>query len=205
LTRLYILKRDYAKAKTHAESAFKYAQETGFPDNIARSAEYLFEIYKKSGDYDRALKMFELKIKMRDSVSNEKTKKASLKAQLKYEYEKKSAADSVKNAEQQKVKDAQLTAQTATLKQEKFQRYSLVVGLLVVLAGLAFVINRFRITQKQKKIIEEQKVKVDEAFERLHEKNKEVMDSIHYAKRIQSALMTNEKYITRGLNRLNSK
>ena len=127
----------------------------------------------------------------------------NLKNQLKYEYEKKSSADSVKNAEQQKVKDAQLAVQTITLKQEKFQRYSLVVGLLVVLVGLGFVINRFRITQKQKKIIEEQKIKVDEAFERLHEKNTEVMDSIYYARRIQRALITNEKYIERKLKDLN--
>jgi len=44
---------------------------------------------------------------------------------------------------------------------------------------------------------------VDEAFEKLHEKNKEVMDSIYYARRIQRALITNEKYIERKLNDLN--
>ncbi len=34
------------------------------------------------------------------------------------------------------------------------------------------------------------------------EKQKEVMDSIRYARRIQSALITSEKYIARNLNRL---
>ena len=38
----------------------------------------------------------------------------------------------------------------------------------------------------------------------LDEKNKEVLDSIHYAKRIQTALLTSEKYIDRKLNQLNS-
>ncbi|MBC7861496.1 MAG: hypothetical protein IAF38_00900 [Bacteroidia bacterium] len=139
---------------------------------------------------------------MNDSLNNMEAKKSSTKKQFQYEYEKKSAADSVKNAEQQKVKDAQLAAQTASLKQEKFQRYSLVVGLLIVLGGLGFVINRFRVTNKQKKIIEEQKVKVDEAFEKLHEKNKEVMDSIYYARRIQRALITSEHYIEKNIRRL---
>ena len=46
---------------------------------------------------------------------------------------------------------------------------------------------------KQKKVIEEQKVLVDEAYQHLHEKNKEVMDSINYAKRIHAALITGEK------------
>jgi hypothetical protein len=58
------------------------------------------------------------------------------------------------------------------------------------------------VTQKQKGIIENQKVLVDEAFAQLEEKNNEVMDSIHYAKRIQTALMPNEKYIEKTLNRL---
>ncbi|MBC7865773.1 MAG: hypothetical protein IAF38_22560, partial [Bacteroidia bacterium] len=64
---------------------------------------------------------------------------------------------------------------------------------------------RFRVTNKQKKIIEEQKIVVDDAFEKLHEKNKEVMDSIYYARRIQRALITNEKYIERALKILNGK
>ena len=45
--------------------------------------------------------MYELEIQMRDSINNMQTKKASIKSQLKYEYEKRAAADSVKNAEQQ--------------------------------------------------------------------------------------------------------
>ena len=50
---------------------------------------------------------------------------------------------------------------------------------------LTFIFNRFRITQKQKLII-------DEAFEKLEMKQKEIMDSIYYAKRIQKALITSE-------------
>ena len=62
--------------------------------------------------------------------------------------------------------------------------------------------KRFKITQKQKQVIEEQKQKVDDAYNLLHEKNKEVMDSIMYARRIQQALITSEKYIENALNKL---
>ncbi len=37
------------------------------------------------------------------------------------------------------------------------------------------------------------------------EKQKEILDSIHYAKRIQTALITSEKYIEKNLNKLNNK
>ena len=65
-----------------------------------------------------------------------------------------------------------------------------------------FMFNRFRITNRQKTIIEKQKVMVDKAYEELHEKNKEVMDSIYYAKRIQTALITSEKYIENTFTKL---
>ncbi|MBC7865159.1 MAG: tetratricopeptide repeat protein [Bacteroidia bacterium] len=196
---IYIKKKNYVVALEFCARSLTISKKIGHPQMIRNAAEQLKTIHQKLNQPKKALEMFELFIQMRDSISNQETKKTSIKTQLKYEYEKKSAADSVKNAEEQKVKDAQLSAQTATLKQEKFQRYSLVVGLLLVVLGLLFVINRFRITQKQKKIIEEQKLIVDDAFEKLHEKNKEVMDSIYYARRIQRALITSEKYIERKL------
>jgi hypothetical protein len=47
----------------------------------------------------------------------------------------------------------------------------------------------------QKKIVEEQKRLVDE-------KQKEVLDSIRYAKRIQQSLMPTETYISRNIRKL---
>lgn len=52
--------------------------------------------------------------------------------------------------------------------------------------------NRTQHIEEQKEIIEKQK-------ELVEEKNKEVLDSINYAKRIQAALLTSEKYIQKYL------
>lgn len=43
------------------------------------------------------------------------------------------------------------------------------------------------------------------AYDLITEKNKEITDSIHYAKRIQTALMTTEKYFDKNLRRLNGR
>ena len=190
-------------ALTYAKRSLQLSQETGFPSHIKKSAKTLKKIYKKQNKFKEALEMYSLEIQMRDSINNTETRKASIKKQFQYEYEKKAAADSVKHAEEQKVKNALLTAQQTQLKQEKTQRIALYGGLVLVIAFLGFVFNRFKVTQKQKVIIEQQKVLVDDAFAHLEEKNKEVMDSIRYAKRIQTALLTSEKYIERKLNELN--
>ena len=187
-----------------AKRSYNLSNEIMQPDLIQKSSQTLKNIYERQGKYQQAFEMFEVYNHMRDSIQNSENKQASIKKQFQYQYEKKAAADSVKHTEEQKVKNALLTAQNAQLKQEKTQRLALYGGLVLVIAFLGFVFNRFRVTQKQKVIIEQQKVMVDNAFVHLEEKNREVMDSIHYAKRIQTALLTSEKYIERKLNQLNS-
>ena len=83
----------------------------------------------------------------------------------------------------------------AQFKQERTQRNALYgsIALLIVFGG--FMFNRFRATQKQKSIIQVQKQVVEE-------KQREVLDSIHYAKRIQQSLLPTEKYIYKSLSRL---
>ena len=65
-----------------------------------------------------------------------------------------------------------------------------------------FIFRSYRQKQKANVIITRQKEEVEKAKELVDEKQKEILDSIHYAKRIQTALITSEKYIAKNLNRL---
>lgn len=208
------------KALTYAKRSLQTANELGFPENIKRAAGTLKDIYKKRNNFRGAMGMYEMEIQMRDSINNEQTKKASIKKMLQYQYEKKAAADSVKNAEEQIVKNAQLTAQQAQLKQEKTQRYALYGGLMLMLVFAGLMFNRFKITQRQKNIITLQKTKVDDAYKELNQQNeeiaaqrdeiekqkhkveehqKEIIDSITYAKRLQEAILPPTDFVTHYL------
>jgi len=57
------------------------------------------------------------------------------------------------------------------------------------------VFNRLTVTRKQKGIIEEQKELVEQSHNQLEVKNKEILDSIKYAKRIQSAILPPDKVV----------
>jgi serine phosphatase RsbU (regulator of sigma subunit) len=101
-----------------------------------------------------------------------------------------------------KVRDALLKAEQAESKKSKMevlhqkqQGYFLYGGLALALLFGAFIFNRFQATSKQKRVIEAQKEKVDDAFEELEEKNREIMDSINYAKRIQNAILPSAKSV----------
>ncbi len=175
---VYLKRKEYAKALEYGQNAFRLSKELGFPNQLSNAAKLLYKIYKIQNKPAQALEMHELFIHMRDSTNNEETRKSSVKKQFQYEYDRKVTADSVRTVEEKKVI-------AIKLKQEKTQRYALYSGLLLVLIFAFFMFNRFRITQKQKIVIEQQKNIVEE-------KQKEVLDSINYAKRLQDAILPAE-------------
>jgi tetratricopeptide (TPR) repeat protein len=182
-------------AQVYLDSALQLSKEIGSKEWMKESYANLAVLDSTMGNYKAAFEHHKLYIIYRDSLTNEETKKKSMQASMQYEFDKKEIAT---KAEQDK-----LDAINAEEKKKQQIVIYAVAGLLVLVGVFAvFMYNRFRITQKQKAVIEEQKVLVDKAYETLHEKNKEVMDSIRYAKRIQTALITSEKSITNMLSRL---
>ena len=70
--------------------------------------------------------------------------------------------------------------------------------IVAILIGI-FIFNRLKLTRKQKGIIEKQKEQVDHAFHQLEEKNLQILDSINYARRIQTAILPPESLIKKHL------
>ncbi len=220
---VYFEKGDYKEALENGMIGMDIAKNLGEIISIRDASKLLWKTHKKLRNYKESLKMYSQFIQMRDSIESEENQKAIIRQEYKYQYEKQAAADSVKNAEAKKVSEALLAAEKAEnerkksqiqqgkleRKQQDQQAYFLYgVLALAVLFGI-FIFNRFRVTKKQrdiideqksvvesqKAVVEEQKSKVDEAYEQLEEKNTEILDSINYAKRIQSAILPPEKLV----------
>jgi hypothetical protein len=125
---------------------------------------------------------------MKDSIRSEASRKASIRQEYKYEFEKK---ESLMRSEQEK-KNALAEVER---KRQEFFLY-LVIAIAVAVAIVALVVIRsLQTTRKQKRIIEQQKQLVEE-------KQKEILDSIHYAKRIQRSLLPSERSIEKNLRKL---
>jgi tetratricopeptide (TPR) repeat protein len=199
---VYERQKKYDKALAFCKLGSEIAKEVRSVINMRNLAQRTYEISKKAGNEKLALENFELYIKMRDSISNTETKKAAIRSQLKYEYEKQSAADSVAHAKESEIKNVELKRQTAEIKAKKNQQYALFGGLFLVCLFGVFMFNRYKVTQKQKTVIEHQKEIVDEQKKLVEEKQREVLDSIHYAKRIQLALIPSEKRVHLILKRM---
>ncbi|MBC7695103.1 MAG: tetratricopeptide repeat protein [Burkholderiales bacterium] len=193
-------------AEQNAMSSLKLAQELGYPLSITNASMLLSKIYFKGAKYKKAYEMQVLYKQMEDSLNNESNRKAGIQKSLQYVYEKKTVADSMRVTEERKIF-------VVKIKQEKTLRLALYAGITLIGIFSIFMFSRFRVTRKQRDIIELQKKEVDNqrqlADDRriiaeqqkqiIEEKQKEILDSIHYAKRIQQAMLTSESYITEHL------
>jgi len=191
------------KALEYYKNALNIAQKIGDTHKIAVATQSLWVVNKSLGYFKEGLKMYELYIKTRDSIRSKKNQKEIIRQEYKYKYEKQAAADSIKAVEAAKVIDAQLLAEQAQNKQSQQQKYFLFAGLLLALLFGGFIFNRFRLTDKQKKIIEQQKSEVEQqkaTVEAAHKKTErqkylieqahtQITDSINYAKRLQNAIL----------------
>ncbi len=192
----YFRLKKYSVALSYSDSSLSVGEKLGYISILRNAHRLQSKVYEEMGNIKEAFDHYKKYILYRDSVNSIQSRKASMKQQLKYEFDKKATADSIKNAKADEIKDARIKAQTAQNNQQKTQLYALYGGLFLVIVFSFFLFNRFRVTQKQKLIIENQKSLVEE-------KQKEILDSIHYAKRIQQSLLPTEKYIGKNLNRLN--
>ncbi|MBE7441452.1 MAG: tetratricopeptide repeat protein [Flavobacteriales bacterium] len=189
-------------AKTKGLRALSIAKEVGFVIEIQRAAALLYDVAMQQQNWKEALDMRNLELQMKDSITSEKALKIAINQQAKYEYEKQKALD---DAEHEK----QLAIEQEAKAKQKIISYAIAGGLVLVILFFGFVFNRLQVTKKQKNIIEAQKQEVEqqkEIVEKAHllleEKNSEIIASIRYAKRIQDALLTSQKYIERNINRL---
>lgn len=168
-------------ALSYAQKAYEVSVKIGYPMSIMNSSQALSTLYKETGNYKEALKFSDLYYEMRDSAQGMETQKAALETQLKFENEKK-----LQTLREKQLKK-ELTHKQARERQ-KLILLSVIFGLVLVIGFSAYLYTRFRLIRKQKNIIEVQKHTVEH-------KNKEILDSINYAKRLQEAILPPMKMV----------
>ncbi|MBN4066038.1 tetratricopeptide repeat protein, partial [Candidatus Amoebophilus asiaticus] len=116
------------------QQALELAKEVGFPDNIKRAARLLSRVYRKQTKFEQALEYYELEVQMRDSIVNEEHQKATIRQQMKYEYEKEQIRKEHEAKEKARI-EAEVTARRDELHYTGMVIGLLFIGLLVAMLG----------------------------------------------------------------------
>ena len=174
-----VLVEKYDDARKHLNQALVLATEIGSKDWMKESYQALATLDTLLGNWKSAFRYYQLHSEIKDSIFNEEGSRSMAEMQTKYESEKKE--NEIKLLQKDK------EVQGKDLEKQKTIRNAIIFGLFLVIIFAAIMYNRFKVTQKQKIIIERQKEMVEKQKELVEEKQKEILDSIRYAKRIQDA------------------
>jgi serine phosphatase RsbU (regulator of sigma subunit)/Tfp pilus assembly protein PilF len=147
---------------------------------------YLSTAYEGANDPTNALKYYKLGKSLIDSIQNEEKTKEITEIQLNYAFNKIKVQDSIKHQMEVQVKENQLKA-------EKNYKYIISIVLVVISILLFFVFKNYKEKTKANNIITEQKNLVEQ-------KQQEILDSMIYARRIQTALLANKEFIDTNLH-----
>ncbi|MGP8214785.1 MAG: tetratricopeptide repeat protein [Bacteroidia bacterium] len=196
---IYTKQKRYKQAIAYLDSSLRFSEGTGDKDVIKSAYKGLAELDSATGNFKTAYDDYKKFIAYRDSLINEANTKRTVQAEMNYEFEQKQA---VEKAEQDK-KDAIAEAEK---RKQKIIIWSVVSGLLLVVVFAGFIYRSLRITRKQKNLIERQREKVEtqktlieQQKALVEEKNKNILDSINYAKSLQDAILPPISLITKYL------
>lgn len=203
---VYIKKKQFNEAEGYLLKAKKILMRIGYREYLRGTFRALYSLDSARGNYESAFANYNNFILYRDSLNNEESHNKSVQSQMTYDFEKKEA---IAKAEYKKELENQHLLSEEKSRKQKIVLVMVTGFLLLVLFFAGFIFRSLNITRKQKKIIEEQKQLVeDQKLEvemqklMVEEHQKEIIDSIHYAKRIQQSLLPTELYIERSIKRL---
>jgi len=187
---IFFLQKNYAAALPYLLESEKISAQIKYSDLRNHTLLLIARCYYQQGNYKSAYDLYEQSALIKDSIYNEKNAHIINEMDAKYQGEKKQLQIEALN-HQNALKEAKLSKQKITL-------WLVALVALLCVAGVLFATRSNRKIKKAHAIITLQKHLVEE-------KQKEILDSIYYARRIQRSLLTSERYVSKQLARLKEK
>lgn len=197
----YFVENKYNMALPLFIQSLGFANEAKAFKLIMDRYQIISETYEQLKDYKASLKYSRLYQKLNDSLFNVETVKQINSLNEKYGNEKK----------EKKILELKKNNAEIKLKEEETKRVSqrnnIVFGSLIILVLIISLFIYYSLLQKKKANLSltAKNQQINHQHKQLEEKQKEILDSIHYAKRIQDSLLPTEKYFEKKITELKKK
>lgn len=185
-TRLILGKKK--EAETFLKEAFTLNREYGSIELERNLYRNMAMVDSANGNFKSAFENSNKYHWITNKLKNEETGKKVIQMQMQYDFDKKEAMQKAEQQRKDELAKKELDA-------EKTQRNFLIIGLSLTCILLVFIYRSYRDKKKSNK-----ELAIKNSI--IEEKQKEILASIHYARRIQKANMPNEKFIEKNLKRL---
>ncbi len=180
----YFFKNDFKKSLDYGLKALNAFKEANVLRRQDICAEMISEAYKNLGQFEKSLFYKELQFQLSDSLKKMNELEDLQFVEQRFAYELNQKRDSTNIA----MKTLKLESTQADLEKQKMKQYLLYGGIGMFLILIVILTIGFQRKKRDNLLIQEQKMIVED-------KNKEILDSINYAKRIQSAILPPSKIV----------
>ena len=178
----YLQQNKLAEAEKYLLSALRISENSDFEGLKVEIYQYLSNVYQQKQDYKKAFTFQNMYLVSKDKIESDENKNEILKKELEYDFAKRQELQRKDAENKQAISNAEIQSQ------KKLTTGAVIA--LVILSGLILIVFRsYNQKRKANEIISKQK-------ELVEHKNKEILDSINYAKYIQNALLPSEKVIS---------
>ncbi len=172
---IYKEQNNLDKELNYLLKAKKIFKEINVIYNLDVVAKSLMEVYEKLGKPQKALENYKLYVNIKDSLAKMDAEKQLYKFEIDKNYELEKQADSIKHADEIILHQAEAITQ-------KQRSNGLVLISIIILISLCLVFNQLKKVKKGKLLVEERNIVIEE-------KQKEITESIKYAKRLQDGIL----------------
>lgn len=193
LGKLYIKYHLVNKAIVLLSKGIEYTR--GYSDK-AQILKSLSEAYYANGNIVKSFRIYKDYVNANDSaiITNNKelNTKYATKLSSEFEFKNQLEKEQLENQKQNAISNEKLKQQRLVI------TYSILVLLLIAFISI-YIFRILLLTRKQKKTIEDQGLLVIEQKNIVEEKQKEIIDSISYAKRLQDAILPPREFVNKHL------
>jgi serine phosphatase RsbU (regulator of sigma subunit) len=183
--KIFRKKKDLYAAKREYQQCIPLIQELGYNSAAARVYKGYSEVEYALGNLGKAYEDLNTFIAIHDSIYKQESQKEIAKVEALFQNERKEMQIQNLNA----LRDAELIARNNETRLHNRQQIAMALGLLIALVFSFFVWKSYKRKKKDNLIIKLQRDEMEMQKELVEEKNREITDSITYAKRLQDAIL----------------
>lgn len=184
---VYLQTKQYKEAEEYLLKGLSMSEKIDDKEGVKTACGIIANLYATMNQFEKAFYYNRRFMAVKDSLLNQRNQNQINEIQTRYETDKRDKEIELLN------KDKLL--QESIIEKQNTQRLAFIGGIIILLGFSFFIFRSFKRKQRDNTIIQQKK-------KELENKQKEILDSINYAQRIQKVLLPNEKFIDKSLTRL---
>lgn len=182
---LYLKQKKYTLARIYLDSSIVLNKELNAFSELKELYSSYSELCIRTGHENDAIQYKNLALEAQDSALGVELQNAIVEHSIRYDTEKKELENNALRIE--------AARQATENERQRIVITAVSAGLILFLLLAVFIYRGYRQKQQANQIITQQKKEVETQKKLLEEKNKDIIDSITYARRIQESILPNAK------------